>query len=866
MAEISDELRVLVTAEVEKAVRDLKKVDTQTKQTEQSFKLLGKTISAAFVAGAIVKFAKEADAAYREHNQTVNILKSTLKATGAEAWTTSQELQNMAGELQSATNYTADSINKMQSVLLGFKNISGDTFGEATKAILDMATVMDMDLSSAAQSIGKALDDPINGMDSLKKQGFNFTAAQKKVIQSLLDTGETAKAQKIILDELNGTFGGAAEAAADSATQIKNAWSDILQAYGQGYAEAFESLFKGKDGKNKVAEGMEKFAEWVKTGFDDWHRVLNFDDWYAGMSDTEKLEEASKQLDIWTQKYEQALNSWGPGAKKRREDAKKNVDAWKEAVNYLEQQIQEEKQIISQENERAETESKINDLMLEISKSYDKLASDEPTVQLEKYNKQLEDIKKKRAELSKPVSDSDGKLIDTTEALKQLDVLEKNIKKKIENLEIDGKKSWKKWLSEILGVDTKLFNKGKEAATLYINGLEQTLTNAEGISKALGEKVFGKTDFLDSQLEDLKSKITEALTIDPSKITESFSLEELADENTALGTLIQKYKELKQARNESYVTDKLRELEKEVENLGKSETELYLSKLKEAGATEQQIEQAKEYLKTISEYKEVGDIYDLISVKIKDALLNTGKFSEKSAETLSSLASSLAQVSVTATVNGMKELGKALGEGDNAAESMEQALASMAQEILNQLPLLMMQAGLQLIAQGQWPLGLGLIAGGLIDGVVAGYVQGKTSSTKANALGGVYGAEDYAAFAKGGTFTNQIVSSPTYFRFAKGSGFGTGLMGEAGPEAIMPLTRGADGALGIRADGMGGGVEVNIPVTVYSDEPVEVHDTEDDSGQRKIEILVGSMINQHIAGGMADRAMKSRYGLKVQGV
>lgn len=191
----------------------------------------------------------------------------------------------------------------------------------------------------------------------------------------------------------------------------------------------------------------------------------------------------------------------------------------------------------------------------------------------------------------------------------------------------------------------------------------------------------------------------------------------------------------------------------------------------------------------------------------------------------------------------------------------------MASEILNQLPLLFMQAGLQLIAQGQWALGLGLMAAGLADQVVAGYVNGKKESAKANALGGVYGDEAYTAFAKGGTFTNQIVAKPTYFRFAKGSGFGTGLMGEAGPEAIMPLTRGADGSLGVSASGIGGGdVQVNIPVTVYSDEPVEVHDTEDENGQRKIEILVGSMINQHIAVGKADKALKSRYGLKVQGV
>ncbi len=46
-------------------------------------------------------------------------------------------------------------------------------------------------------------------------------------------------------------------------------------------------------------------------------------------------------------------------------------------------------------------------------------------------------------------------------------------------------------------------------------------------------------------------------------------------------------------------------------------------------------------------------------------------------------------------------------------------------------------------------------------------------------------------------YSNSIVDTPTYFAFAKGAG----LMGEAGPEAIMPLTRAADGSLGVRAVG-----------------------------------------------------------------
>jgi lambda family phage tail tape measure protein len=77
---------------------------------------------------------------------------------------------------------------------------------------------------------------------------------------------------------------------------------------------------------------------------------------------------------------------------------------------------------------------------------------------------------------------------------------------------------------------------------------------------------------------------------------------------------------------------------------------------------------------------------------------------------------------------------------------------------------------------------------------VAGLFGGGGSAT-ANANGNVYG------FANGGAFTNGLFTSPTPFRFASGGGFNLGVMGEAGPEAVMPLTRGADGKLGVKSQG-----------------------------------------------------------------
>lgn len=70
------------------------------------------------------------------------------------------------------------------------------------------------------------------------------------------------------------------------------------------------------------------------------------------------------------------------------------------------------------------------------------------------------------------------------------------------------------------------------------------------------------------------------------------------------------------------------------------------------------------------------------------------------------------------------------------------------------------------------------------------------------AADGAYFANGVAAFARGGMFTNSVVSSPTLFKFADGGAMKTGVMGEAGPEAIMPLRRSVDGRLGVEASGL----------------------------------------------------------------
>lgn len=103
---------------------------------------------------------------------------------------------------------------------------------------------------------------------------------------------------------------------------------------------------------------------------------------------------------------------------------------------------------------------------------------------------------------------------------------------------------------------------------------------------------------------------------------------------------------------------------------------------------------------------------------------------------------------------------------------------------------------------------------------------GNISSGSSYQVGGGYsdavGWGGTSQFAKGGIFTNSIVNDPTPFMFAKGGSFANGLMGEAGPEAIMPLTRDSSGNLGVSMLGAGSANnlmqnQVRIEINVNND-------------------------------------------------
>ena len=114
---------------------------------------------------------------------------------------------------------------------------------------------------------------------------------------------------------------------------------------------------------------------------------------------------------------------------------------------------------------------------------------------------------------------------------------------------------------------------------------------------------------------------------------------------------------------------------------------------------------------------------------------------------------------------------------------------------------------------------------------------GKIAGAGIEALTGSMPFADGAPFAQGRVMPfarGGVVSGPTHFPMRGG----TGLMGEAGPEAIMPLTRGSDGRLGVRSEG-GGARNVSVSINVSTPDVAGF-----ERSQSQIAARLGRMISQ----------------------
>lgn len=178
---------------------------------------------------------------------------------------------------------------------------------------------------------------------------------------------------------------------------------------------------------------------------------------------------------------------------------------------------------------------------------------------------------------------------------------------------------------------------------------------------------------------------------------------------------------------------------------------------------------------------------------ISDSLMN---YADQAADLSSMSATATSEILNNVTNSISTNMTDLLTGATSFKDGMSNIFMSLGETVIKTLIQMATQALITKAIMASFGGGAGGLFGSLFGGASGAAssgtaIQSAGANFSFNALGGVYDSPSLSAYSNG------VYSTPQYFAFAKGAG----VFGEAGPEAIMPLTRGADGSLGVKAVG-----------------------------------------------------------------
>jgi hypothetical protein len=278
-----------------------------------------------------------------------------MKATGDVTGFSTKQMGEMNTQLRKVVDASTDEITAAQNALVKYTNVrqraEGNIFQQTIKGASDLAAALGKDLVPSVDALGAALQDPKNSFSELAELGITFTSQQKKMIAALQDTGRGAKAQQIILKELQDTYGGAGEAAANTfgakmrklEEYYDSAWKKlggflvpalntfidaiekvnrVLDYYQAQITEWFDDLLKGMtESLGGSTDWLKKFADMAvmaftiaQTAVAEWQSFLIGGFYYVAKASKEIFAQISDVIVKWVEQLGPVWEMLGTGA------------------------------------------------------------------------------------------------------------------------------------------------------------------------------------------------------------------------------------------------------------------------------------------------------------------------------------------------------------------------------------------------------------------------------------------------------------------------------------------------------------------------------------------------------------------------
>lgn len=324
--------------------------------------LLG-TLGITASVGGFALLAKSSVQAAIEVQQSGQRLEAVLKATGHSAGIAQSEIQKMAESLSRSTGFNNQAIEAGAAIFLKFGNIQQDVFRQGIKYAADYAAFAGADFTSAAQTIGKALQSPEHGIKALRAEFGQLSPAQELAIKQFTEVNDIAKAQGVILDFLKGKIEGTSEAMhtglKGALDDIRNSWQALLETTGKSSGgHAFLNAINEflTDSKNLIALGG------------DYKRILS----QRAANAPDKISPAELENAAWTSRMESQLDfETALGAK--------NTETVEKLVKQMNEKLAAEKKRLLAEDTQGwvkhaqevfDTADKENQMLAEISQKH----------------------------------------------------------------------------------------------------------------------------------------------------------------------------------------------------------------------------------------------------------------------------------------------------------------------------------------------------------------------------------------------------------------------------------------------------------------------------------------------------------------
>lgn len=213
-----------------------KYVDTLGKKLQKSFSIAA--LATATVAGfkAIENAAKRCVSEFSEAEKVSKRLEAVWENVGAATGKTAKQVDAYAEALEKQTYFTSESIKEASLLLAATESLTQDGFDRALQASADLAAALGEDITGAAQTLAKAIQEPEAALSRLKTIGVSFTEAEKQQIKDLAEANKQYEAQDIILTKIEQKYKDVAKAINDTPAgkldNMRDLLGDIREALG----------------------------------------------------------------------------------------------------------------------------------------------------------------------------------------------------------------------------------------------------------------------------------------------------------------------------------------------------------------------------------------------------------------------------------------------------------------------------------------------------------------------------------------------------------------------------------------------------------------------------------------------------------